>query len=73
MTEFRGWRDEIHISPLSFSEFYPVFRKDKVDAWNEYLYYGGLPHILSEADNASKCAYLERLIEKIYLLDLCER
>ena len=73
MTEFRGRGDEIHISPLSFSEFYPALGKDKVNAWNEYLYYGGLPHILSEADNASKCAYLERLNKEIYLCDLCER
>lgn len=70
MTEFRGRGDEIHISPLSFSEFYPASGKDKADAWNEYLYYGGLPHILSEADNASKSAYLERLNKEIYLRDL---
>ena len=73
MTEFRGRGDEIHISPLSFSEFYPVSGKDKVDAWNEYLYYGGLPHILSEPDNEAKSTYLDRLNKEIYLRDLCER
>ena len=73
MTEFRGRGDEIHISPLSFSEFYPASGKDKSDAWNEYLYYGGLPHILSEPDSESKSNYLERLNKEIYLRDLCER
>ena len=54
MTEFRGRGDEIHIAPLSFSEFYPVSGKDKQDAWQEYLYYGGLPHILEAPDEESK-------------------
>lgn len=73
MTEFRGRGDEIHISPLLFSEFYPASGKDKMDAWNEYLYFGGLPHILSEPDNESKSNYLKRLNKEIYLKDLCER
>lgn len=73
MTEFRGRGDEIHVSPLSFSEFYPASGKDKMDAWNEYLYFGGLPHILSEPDNESKSNYLKRLNKEIYLKDLCER
>ena len=73
MTEFRGRGDEIHISPLSFSEFYPASGKDKSEAWREYLYYGGLPHILAEPDSESKSAYLERLNKEIYLRDLCER
>lgn len=73
MTEFRGRGDEIHISPLSFSEFYPASGKDKMDAWNEYLYFGGLPHILSEPDNESKSNYLKKLNKEIYLKDLCER
>jgi predicted AAA+ superfamily ATPase len=39
MTEFRG-------RVVSFlSGLYPASGKDKVDAWNDYLYYGGLPHI----------------------------
>lgn len=73
MTEFRGRGDEIHVSPLSFSEFYPASGKDKADAWLEYLYYGGLPHILSEADVEAKSRYLERLNKEIYLCDLSER
>lgn len=73
MTEFRGRGDEIHVSPLAFSEFYPASGKDKADAWQEYLYYGGLPHILSEPDDEAKTKYLERLNKEIYLRDLGER
>lgn len=72
MTEFRGRGDEIHVSPLAFSEFYPASGKDKADAWQEYLYYGGLPHILSEPDDEAKTKYLERLNKEIYLRDLGE-
>lgn len=73
MTEFRGRGDEIHIAPLSFSEFYPASGKTQAEAWNEYLYYGGLPYILSEHDDESKSLYLERLNSEIYLRDICER
>ena len=73
LTEFRGRGDEIHIAPLSFSEYYPASGKDKYDAWQEYLFYGGLPHILAEPDNTSKEAYLERLKYEIYIRDIVER
>jgi len=73
MTEFRGRGDEIHIAPLAFSEYYPASGKEKVEAWQEYLMYGGLPHILSEKDPEAKCKYLDRLNTEIYLRDICER
>ena len=73
MTEFRGRGDEIHIAPLAFSEFYPASGKNEQDAWQEYLYYGGLPHILEEPDGESKSTYLERLNKEIYLRDIVER
>lgn len=73
MTEFRGRGDEIHIAPLSFSEYFPVSGKDKYDAWQDYLFYGGLPHILAEPDNESKEVYLDRLNSEIYMRDIVER
>ncbi len=72
MTEFRGHGDEIHLGPLSFSEFCPAAGKDKKDAWQEYLFYGGLPHILEEQDEEGKSTYLERLNREIYLRDIVE-
>ena len=73
MTEFRGRGDEIHISPLSFSEFFPVHGGDLQDAWKEYTYYGGLPHILEERKEDDKVRYLGRLNSEIYLRDILER
>ena len=73
MTEFRGRGDEIHIAPLAFSEYYPASGKEKADAWNDYLFFGGLPHILAEPDHEAKSSYLNRMNREIYLKDICER
>ena len=73
LTEFRGRGDEIHISPLSFAEFFNARGGNKDEAWQEYTYYGGLPHILSEPDEISKIQYLSRLNAEIYLRDIQER
>lgn len=73
MTEFRGRGDEIHISPLSFSEFFPASGKDRIGAWQEYSLYGGLPHILAEKNEADKIRYLNHLNQEIYLKDIRER
>ncbi len=73
LTEFRGRGDEIHIAPLSFSEYFPVSGRDKYDAWQEYIFYGGLPHILAEPDNEAKENYLERLNTEIYIRDIVDR
>ena len=73
MTEFRGRGDEVHIAPLSFSEFVPAFDGDKMDAWRSYTYYGGMPRILSEKDDQAKSAYLDRLNKEIYMKDITER
>ena len=73
MTEFRGRGDEIHIAPLSFSEFQPVFSGNQFEAWNQYLLYGGLPHILFEKTEEEKIRYLKHLNEEIYQKDITER
>ena len=73
MTEFRGRGDEVHIAPLSFSEFVPAYSGDKMEAWREYTYYGGMPRILSEKDDQAKSAYLDRLNKEIFVKDITER
>lgn len=73
MTEFRGRGDEVHIAPLSFSEFVPAFYGDKMEAWRDYTYYGGMPRILMEKDDQAKTAYLNRLNKEIYVKDITER
>ena len=72
LTEFRGRGDEIHVAPLSFSEFYFAGAKDKYEALSEYSLYGGLPHIIAERTDEEKARYLDHLLKEIYVKDICE-
>ena len=67
LTEFRGRGDDIHIAPLSFSEFFPASGKEQMEAWREYSMYGGLPHILKEKMMQIKLDISIILIEKFIL------
>lgn len=73
LTEFRGRSDEIRVHPLSFSEYYSAVGGDKMDAFDNYTFYGGMPLILSRPDDASKMKYLESLFSEVYLKDIIER
>jgi predicted AAA+ superfamily ATPase len=73
LTEFRGRGDQIRILPLSFSEYFPAAGKSKDDAWRNYLFYGGMPHILSLNNEEEKTQYLNSLNREIYLRDIQER
>ena len=41
VTEFRGRGDEIHMYPLSFSEYLSAFNGSKYEAYDSYSLYGG--------------------------------
>lgn len=73
LTEFRGRGDEVHISPLSFSEFVNSYEGSKQEAWQDYLMFGGMPHILSLHNEEDKIQYLSRLNSEIYMKDISER
>ena len=74
ITEFRGRGDEIHITPLSFKEFHSVHSEmESYVALQEYLTFGGLPHVCTEPDESKKIGYLQGLFEKTYLTDIRER
>ena len=73
ITEFRGRGDEVRVFPLSFSEYYSVFKGEKEEAWDEYITYGGLPKIVSINGENEKAKYLKQLFEKTYLSDIVER
>ena len=73
ITEFRGRGDEIHLSPLTFSEYYSAIGGDKNDAWREYYTFGGLPHLLSLKTDERKIQYLSNLYATVYKKDLIER
>ena len=73
VTEFRGRGDEIHLYPLSFSEYYAAVGGDKRDAWKNYYTYGGLPQVLLTEDEEKKANYITDLYELTYLKDIVER
>ncbi len=72
-TEFRGRGDEIHIYPLSFSEYYSALSGNINQRWRDYITYGGLPQLLLLDGDEKKSAFLANLLETVYLRDLFER
>ncbi|MBR6934566.1 MAG: ATP-binding protein [Clostridia bacterium] len=73
ITEFIGRADQIHLFPLSFSEFYPTVSCDKYDAWREYLTFGGMPLAVEKKTDEEKAAYLKDLFEQTYFTDIVNR
>ena len=72
-TNFRDRGVEIRLHPLSFSEYYPISGKEKADAWEEYLVYGGMPLAVLEKNEREKAKYLSELFMKVYIADVVER
>ena len=72
-TEFAGRGDEIHMYPLSFSEFMSVYHGDKYAGLSEYMLYGGIPLVVLRDDAGDKAAALENLFSEIYIRDICRR
>ena len=72
-TEFAGRGDEIHMYPLSFSEFMSVYRGDKYTGLSEYMLYGGIPLVVLRDDANDPAAALENLFSEIYIRDICRR
>ncbi|MCD8150995.1 MAG: ATP-binding protein [Clostridiales bacterium] len=73
ITEFRGRGDEVHMYPLSFSEFMSVYSGSKQDGWNEYMLYGGLPLVLRFQTPEEKIQFLKSLFEETYISDIVGR
>lgn len=73
ITEFAGRGDEIHMYPLSFSEFMSVCPKDKYEGLSEYMLYGGIPLVVLRDDAEDKFAALENLFGEIYIRDIYQR
>jgi len=73
ITEFRGRGDQIHLQPLSFSEFYNAAGGDKYECWSEYITFGGMPLVLSRKTDSEKMDYLKDLFNQTYFTDIIER
>lgn len=72
ITEFRGRGDEIHVFPLSFSEFMQAYAGDIYHGWADYVRYGGLPLTVTMKSDEQKAQYLGHLFDETYLKDIIE-
>lgn len=72
-TEFGGRGDEVHMYPLSFSEFMAVFDGNRYDGWNEYITYGGIPMVVLAGNDEQKMAMLDHLMKETYIRDIVGR
>ena len=73
VTEFRGRSQEIHMQPLTFSEYVSAYDGTRENAWVDYYEFGGLPQILSFKTRQQKINYLANLVEAVYVKDIIER
>lgn len=72
-TEFGGRGDEIHMYPLSFSEFMTIYDGHPYDGWNEYITYGGIPIVVLAESDEQKVILLENLLKETYISDIVKR
>lgn len=73
LTNFRGRGDEVRVYPLSFREYYTSSGGSISAAFRNYLYYGGMPMILSQHSTEAKANYLQTLFRKTYEDDIISR
>ena len=73
ITEFAGRGDEIHMYPLSFSEFMTAFQGDKYEGLSQYMLYGGIPLVALREDAKDRATTLENLFSEIYIRDIVTR
>ena len=73
LTEFEGRGDEVHVLPLSFSEYYAFKGGDKSEAFDDYSIYGGLPAVALMATEEQKTNYLISQMKNLYLRDIKNR
>ena len=73
LTEFEGRGDEIHILPLTFSEYYSIFDGSMDEAYEQYSMFGGLPLVALMNNSEQKSKHLISQLEKVYLKDIIVR
>lgn len=73
ITEFRGRGDQIHVAPLSFSEFMSVFEGTIEEGWKQYINFGGLPKLFEFTTDEDRFNYLKNIFTETYLKDIRER
>ena len=72
VTEFKGRGSEIHILPLSFSEYCEGLNLSPESAWKSYIVTGGIPLVALMKTDEERFSYLKNLCEETYLKDIIE-
>ena len=72
-TEFKGRGSEIHVLPLSFSEYCEGLRITPDVAWKSYITTGGIPLIALMKTEEERINYLKNLCNEVYLKDIIKR
>ena len=72
-TAFRDRGEEIHITPLTYDEFYAAYPGEKRFAWREFVAYGGMPFVMQKNTHEEKSKYLQDLFRLTYIKDVIER
>lgn len=73
ITEFRGRGDEVHMYPLTFSEFMSVYDGDRQQGWRDYMLFGGIPLVLGFEAADQKSDFLKSLFKETYISDITGR
>ena len=73
ITEFRGRGQQIHVSPLAFSELMTFYDGTKEEALEMYMRYGGLPPVVLQPNDEYRTNLLKSLLKETYVIDILER
>ncbi len=73
LTEFEGRGDEVHVLPLSFSEYFNFVGGSKEEAFDDYSVYGGLPQTVLKFTEEQKTGYLINEMKNLYIRDIIKR
>ena len=73
VTEFKGRGSEIHVLPLTFSEYAKDMDISIDKAWREYIEFGGIPLVALFKTREEKVDYLKNLVNEVYIKDIIER
>ena len=72
-TNFRGRGDEVRVHPLSFGEYLQIGGKEKQEALEDFMIWGGMPQVALEPNRGRRERLLKDMFERIYLRDIKER
>lgn len=72
-SEFAGRGEEVRLYPLTFKEFYSVYKGEVTSALTDYMIYGGMPQAVLKSTPNEKAKILKALFERAYTRDIVER